>query len=89
MAVVNPTESSHLHLVGISSDGARVYLTSAQPYYRGGGGLYNPNVRPHGLSMVHTRAPPSQTATSRLGAPSALPGLMMPQRALQVRVLDR
>jgi hypothetical protein len=34
MAVVSPSESSHLHLVAVATDGTRLYLTTASSYNR-------------------------------------------------------
>lgn len=77
MAVVSPGESRHLHLVVVCSNGARVYLTTAAAYHRGGMGS-TPNPRPTTLAVAHTRAPPSQVR--RAGQADSVPPRVLERR---------
>lgn len=63
MAVVSPSESSHLHLVALATDGTRLYLTTASSYNRYAAA---PAVPALGSGQCTCHARPTQRAPKRV-----------------------
>jgi len=63
MAVVSPSESSHLHLVAVATDGTRLYLTTASSYNRYAAA---PAVSALAPGQCTCRARPTQRAPKRV-----------------------
>ncbi|CAB3359481.1 Hypothetical predicted protein [Cloeon dipterum] len=92
------TDSSHFHVVGVTSSGVRLYLTTLVPaslVAASAGGQWLGSGRPQGLYLVHVRMPPGYTAGATQASPQHVcralcrrgTSLMVQQRAEQASVI--